>query len=53
LVLVYWLGLTLIHFTIIPITKIGIMYQNKFIWLPLYLTHQCVLMGLAIYASEH
>ena len=51
LVLIYWLGLAIIHFTIILITKIGLHYPNKYIWLPLYILHQSVLMGLAMYAS--
>lgn len=51
MVLLYWIGLVLIHFTIIPITKVGINTQSKYVWLPLYLLHQSLLMGLAIYGS--
>lgn len=52
-VLLYWLGLAIIHFTIIAITKIGIRYPKKYVWLPLYILHQSMLMKLAMYASEH
>ena len=49
--LIYWLGLTIIHFTIIVITKIGIKYPKKYVWLPLYVVHQSMLLGLAMYVS--
>lgn len=50
-VLVYWVGMTAIHFTIIPITKVGIKTQKKLVWLPLYLCHQVLLLGVAMWAS--
>ncbi len=53
MVLVYWMGLAIVHSSIIIITKIGIIYQQKSVWLPLYLCHQSLLIGLAIYASEN
>ncbi len=52
-VFIYWLLLTAIHFTIIPITKIGIHTQTKYVWLPLYIFHQASLLGLAIWVSEN
>lgn len=42
-----------IHYTIVPITKFCIKHPKKYIWLPLYLVHQCMLMGLAIWVSEN
>jgi hypothetical protein len=51
LVLIYWMQLTIIHFTIIVITKIGIKYPKKRVWLPLYLMHQSLLLGLAMWVS--
>ena len=52
-VVVYWLGLAVIHFTIILITKIAVKHSKKYVWIPLYIMHQSMLLGFAIYASEH
>lgn len=50
-VLVYWLVLTLIHFSVIPITKISLK-MPKIIWIPLYSSHICLLMGFAMKMSS-
>lgn len=52
-VIVYWLALVLVHYTIVPITKFCIKNPKKQIWLTLYLMHQIFLMGLAIWVSEN
>jgi hypothetical protein len=50
-VLLYWLVLTIIHFSIIPITKISLKLPN-ILWIPLYVFHLCSLMGFAMKVSD-
>ena len=49
-VLLYWLLLTAIHFSVIPLVKFS-MKVGKIIWMPLYFGHMALLICTAIYAS--
>ena len=50
-VLFYWLFLTLLHYSIILITKISLRLP-KIIWIPLYVFHLCSIMGFAMVVSD-
>ncbi len=51
-VLLYWLALICIHYTIIPITKICINNCKKKVWIPLYIIHQSLLLVLGMHVSQ-
>lgn len=51
-VIVYWIAMVVIHFSIILIVKVGIK-TKKYVWMPLYVMHGALLLATAIYCSKH
>jgi hypothetical protein len=51
-VILYWLVMVIIHFSIILIVKVGIK-TKKIVWMLMYFMHGTMLIGTAIYCSKH
>lgn len=45
-----WWVLVLVHFTIIPILFIALK-TSKWVWIPLYIIHQCALINIGVKAA--